>query len=195
MFMRNSNKKKRIKTCLVLLFYFLSISLFINFNFEPPFYKDDANKDDFINSPKTSDSLPSFNGVGDKVNVTLHQSYLNNSFNTALSPSDPNNNSFSLPCPKDITFNSTFTNITIQDIYAPNKSLIVEDQSGGQNTINENYYTSFWVPEDCYLVNLSTEIFSPVTDLFYFDVFGAQNYLGDPKFDTSKDLTGLGLRL
>ena len=54
--------------------------------------------------PKTSDSLPTSTGIGNKVNITLHQSYTNNSFNTALSPSDSNNNSFSLPSPKDITF-------------------------------------------------------------------------------------------
>ena len=125
MFIRNSNKKRKIIICSVLLLSFLSITIFANFNFEPPFYKDDANKDDFTNFPKTSNSLPSFNGVGDKVNITLHQSYLNNSFNTIVNTSKVNGNNFTLPSPTDISFNSTFTNMTIKDIYAPNKTLII----------------------------------------------------------------------
>ncbi|MBA7520187.1 hypothetical protein ES705_12280 [subsurface metagenome] len=152
--MRNSNKKKRIKTCLVLLFYFLSISLFTNFNFEPPFYKDDANKDDFINSPKTSDSLPSFNGVGDKVNVSLHQSYLNNSFNTIVNTSIVNGNNFTLPCPKDVNFNSTFTNITVKDIFAPNKTLF-NDWYDASYHLGSAVYASFKVEGTGFLENLS----------------------------------------
>ncbi|MHA2181767.1 MAG: hypothetical protein ACXAAH_10120, partial [Promethearchaeota archaeon] len=101
-----------------------------------------------------------------------------------------------LPSPTDTFFNSSYTRFEIRDIYAPNKTLIVEDESGGWITINENHYTSFRVPISCYLTNLSVELYSPGgADIFYFDIFGAQDDSGTPKFDTSKDLTGLGPRL
>ena len=138
--MRNLNKKKRMITCSVLLFSFLSISLFTDFLYENPFYKDDANKDDLIGTPNTSDSLPSFNGVGDKVNITLHQSYFNDSFDTALSLSELNNNNFSLPSPTDTTFNSSYTNITIKEIYAPNKTLEIETGVSGSESIRYVYH-------------------------------------------------------
>ena len=153
--MFKSNKKKKILTCSVLLFSFLSITIFANFNFEPTFHKDDAIKDDFTSFPKTSDSLPSFKGVGDKVNISLHQSYLNNSFNTALSPSDPNNNSFSLPCPTDLTFNSSYTRFEVEDIVAPNKSIIVETGTTNDDPVPNGVSFSFEVPGNSTLVNIS----------------------------------------
>jgi len=161
--MRNSNKKKRIKTCLVLLFYFLSISLFINFNFEPPFYKDDANKDDFINFPKTSDLLPSFKGVGDKVNITLHQSILNTS--TIEFTNLDNENSFTEPFPIFNGYNTSFINMTIDGIFAPNQTLIVEDDYTpfGTYRIDNTVplpYVSFTVPSSSYIDNFSVRIFN-----------------------------------
>jgi len=154
--MKNLNKKKKIITCSVLLFSFLSITIFTNFNFESLFYKDDANKDDFTNFPKTSDSLPSFNGTGDKVNITLHQSYLNNSFNTALSPSDSNNNSFSLPCPTDTTFNSSYTKIKVENINAPNKTQNLELGTSGNSALGGFYWAfSFKVLSISILENFS----------------------------------------
>ncbi|GAH85444.1 unnamed protein product, partial [marine sediment metagenome] len=102
---------------------------------------------------------PSFSGNGDEINVTLQQSYLNNSFNMALSPSDSNNNSFSLPCPTDLTFNSSFTNITIENIYAPNKTLTVEDDLGVEVIGAINYhYISFEAKGVGYIENITLHI-------------------------------------
>ncbi|MFW9878594.1 MAG: hypothetical protein ACFFG0_36400, partial [Candidatus Thorarchaeota archaeon] len=84
------------------------------------------------------------NQEGEKLNVTLHQSYLNAApigF-TNLS----NLNTFSIPCPTEPTFNASYTEFQIENIYAPNKSWVVEDE-GIINVINitssDYYFASF----------------------------------------------------
>ena len=157
--MRNSNQKKKIITCLVLLFSFLSITIFTNFYFEPPFYKDDADKDDFINSPKTSDSLPSFKRTGDKVNVTLHQSILNTS--TIEFTNLDSENNFTEPFPNFNGYNTSFINMTVDGINAPNYTLIVEDDiitSFDDFTNTNPDVTSFDVIGNGYLENISVYV-------------------------------------
>ncbi len=79
--------------------------------------------------PILSSYSQSLTGNGTKIDIKLHQSLLNNSeielTNLTIS------NSFTQPCPSDPYFNSSFINITIDKIYAPNKTLIVEDDSAG----------------------------------------------------------------
>ena len=166
--MKFVKSKYRKKALILLLLSFgmiltnLSLSLFnspfLNNNYE------EGNIIDFDDQnilPKTSDSLPSSNGVGDEVNISLHQSYLNNSFNTALSPSDSSNNSFSLPCPTDTHFNSSFTNVTIEDIYAPNKTIIIEDDDTSAHIFTYIPTAgSFNIYSKYYLVNFSTKLYA-----------------------------------
>ena len=86
--------------------------------------------------------------------------------------------------------------LDLSPIYVQNKTLIIEDTSDNYVNITESHYTSFRIPTSYYLTNLSIELYSPDgADTFYFDVFGALNNGGIPKFDISKDLTGLGSRL
>lgn len=183
-------KKKKIITCSILLFSFLSITLFSNLNFETPFYRDDVNKDDFTDFPKTSASLPTFNGVGDEVNISLHQSYSNNSFNTIVNTSIVNGNNFTLPSPTDISYNSSYTNITLENIVAPNKSLDVETNINTFQSFFTSMYTSFEVPYDCYLtaVEINIDTWSQGLTTFTYDVYGAK-YDTLIRPDTTKDLT------
>ncbi len=157
--MKNLNKKKKIITCSVLLFSFLSITIFANFNFEPPFYKDGANKDDFINFPKTSDSLPSSKGMGNKVNITLHQSYLNTS--TIEFTNLDSENNFLEPFPNFNGYNTSFINMTVDSINAPNYTLVVEDDTitNFDDFTNSNPdVTSFEVIGNGYLENISVYV-------------------------------------
>ncbi len=152
--MKNLNKKKRMITCSVLLFSLLSITIFTNFNFESLFYKDDANKDDFTNFPKTSDSLPSFKGTGNKVNITLHQSILNTS--TISFSNLDNENTFQEPAPKFQGYNTSNINIDVDDINAPNKTILYEDQTSARiiDAVN-SHYISFKARGVGYIENIS----------------------------------------
>lgn len=138
--------KKRIKATSIFLLILGTIILnanWIHWNFiKNNSLLEDDNSNDFesddfqMDNLRTSDYQPSFNGSGEDINIKLHQSYLNNSFNTVLNTSDSNNNTFTLPCPTDTTFNSTYTNITIRDVYAPNKVINVEDGTSNSEPID-----------------------------------------------------------
>ncbi|MHA1987372.1 MAG: hypothetical protein ACW98D_12100 [Promethearchaeota archaeon] len=111
-----------------------------------------------ITGLKTSDYSLNLGSTGENMNISLHESYLNDSFDTNLDLSDPGNNSFSLPSPKDTYFNSSFTEASVEDIYAPNKSLVVEDDSlgvGFEAFIINNYYASFTPKGIGYIENIS----------------------------------------
>ena len=163
--MKLVKSKYRKKGLVLLLLSFgmiltnLSLSLFnspfLNNNYEEGNIID---YDDQYILPKTSDSLPTFNAVGDKVNITLHQSYLNNSFNTIVNTSIVNGNNFTLPCPTDISFNSSYTNITIKDIIAPNKTFIVENDYSYHESLDSRIWASFEVKANCFLENVSIRL-------------------------------------
>ncbi|GAH40169.1 unnamed protein product, partial [marine sediment metagenome] len=59
-------------------------------------------------------------------NITLHQSYLDTSFNTIIDTTLVNGNNFTLPCPTDPWFNSSYSRFEIKDIIAPNKTIEIE---------------------------------------------------------------------
>ena len=151
-----SNLKKKALILLFLSFGMiltnLSFSPFLNNTYEEGKIID---YDDQNLLPKASDSLPSSNGVGDKVNISLHQSYLNNSFNIALNTSDSNNNEFILPSPKDPTFNSSYTYINVESIDAQNKTIEVETGTGRGQDITTDWSFSFEIPQSCILKNFS----------------------------------------
>ncbi len=158
MYKSNSKKKKQMLVLLLIIFVMIITnfnSFFINFNSENSFV---SNEFDEKKKLRTADYPTSFDGSGEQINITLHQSYLNNSFNTALDLSDPNNNSILIPCPKDTFFNSSFTKISTEDIYAPNKTLIVEDDSlgvGFETFFITNGYASFTPKGVGYIENIS----------------------------------------
>ncbi|MFW9948928.1 MAG: hypothetical protein ACFFKA_02230 [Candidatus Thorarchaeota archaeon] len=93
---------------------------------------------------------------GEKLNVSLHQSYLND---TNINFANLSNiHKFSLPCPTDPTFNSSYIEFQVEDIYAPNKTLIVEDDfrgSGEEFFLIQDYYVSFTVNGSGFIENIS----------------------------------------
>ena len=92
-----SNYRKKALILLLLSFGMIFTNLSLTL-FNSPFLNNNYEEGNIIDYddqnilPKTSDSLPTSTGIGNKVNITLHQSYTNDSFNTALSLSELNNN-------------------------------------------------------------------------------------------------------
>ncbi|MFX0023224.1 MAG: hypothetical protein ACFE9S_12935 [Candidatus Hermodarchaeota archaeon] len=156
-FIKNQ-KNRRILLLLLLAFTFSFMNFnqfFWNFNNSTS----DSNSftdPKFFNKLKTSDYSSNYGGIGENMNITLHQSYLNNSFNLILNTSDSNNNKFTLPCPTDTTFNSSYTYVTVSDINAPNRTLEIETGVSGSESIRYvDHALSFQVPGDGILDNLS----------------------------------------
>ncbi|MFX0003987.1 MAG: hypothetical protein ACFE9C_03925 [Candidatus Hodarchaeota archaeon] len=161
--MSNSTTKKRLQAFGILFLIIGTFSTAFNvslLNFTSNFLSTDEeinkNEDKFHNDLKTADYSSSYSSTGKDINVTLHQSYLNNSFNTLLNTSDSNNNKFTLPCPTDTSFNSSYTRFEINGISAPNKSIIVEEGTTSTQTLRfEDYALSFRVPGNGILDNFS----------------------------------------
>ncbi|NVM46678.1 MAG: hypothetical protein HWN79_17365, partial [Candidatus Lokiarchaeota archaeon] len=180
-----SNKKKNIYGLLFLVFGMILVncsSSILNVLVIDNSYNAENNNDnslDFQNqTPETSD-YQNFNGDGGNLNITLHQSYLNNSFNTNLNTSDSNNNTFTLPCPTDITFNSSYVNITVDNIYAPNKTIILETTTILTEWVYDNAVAiGFQVKGSGILDNFSicfSETHTNTNDaLIGFEIFNAQ---------------------
>ena len=110
-----------------------------------------------------SDYSPDFTSNGEDCNVTLQQSLINTSPITISNSSDPENNTFYEPCPTTENFPSSFVNMTIEDIYAPNKTIIIEDekhQNGFFDFTNvPETAASFQVKSSCYLRNVSVFLY------------------------------------
>ncbi|MFX1574795.1 MAG: hypothetical protein ACFFB0_18825 [Promethearchaeota archaeon] len=112
---------------------------------------------------KTAGYSSNFSNTGVDLNITLHQSIVKEGtplFEIA-NTSDPTNNSFNIVCPNVNSFNSTFSNITIENIFAPNKYLIVQDvnpQLEEDFTSIRPCATSFTVEGDGYIENVSVYI-------------------------------------
>ncbi|GAH16069.1 unnamed protein product, partial [marine sediment metagenome] len=163
--MHNPNFKKNKR--ILILFLITTTMSFLTFS---PLVWDFYDSQSNLNSPtgfesfnelKISDYSSNFGSAGENMNITLHQSYLNNSINTIVNTSDSSNNKITLPSPTDTTFNSTYTNLTINDLYAPNKTLIVEDDTitSFDDFTNANpLVTSFSTAGDGYLENISVYV-------------------------------------
>ncbi len=111
------------------------------------------------------------------LDITLHQSIINEGdpLYQITDFNDNNNRTFGVDSPADANFNSTFTNITITDIYAPNKTLIVEDNPNTMISLIPGLYSSFIVPLDCYLKNVSINIIALISGAdFYYNLYDAQ---------------------
>ena len=137
-------------------------------------------------TPKTSE-YQNFDGAGENLNIALHQSYLNTS--TIEFSNLDSSNFFQKPAPIVNGFNSSFVNITIDDIYAPNKSLIVEDvDDGSTNLFLVQYWTSFEVKGSCYLENFSVMVHTSGSgDTFNIDLFNATLSGSDIIYDSDLD--------
>ena len=90
---------------------------------------------DLLNRLKISDYSSNFVNSGENMNITLHQSYLNTSFDTLLNNSIVNGNNFTLPSPTDLKFNSSYARFEIKDIIAPNITLNIESGISNKETM------------------------------------------------------------
>jgi hypothetical protein len=127
---------------------------------------------DFQNqTPETSD-YQNFGGAGENLNITLHQSLLNTS--TIEFTNLDTSNSFTEPFPNFNGYNTSFINITVEDIYAPNKTLIIEDEELAFNELlDKAYYTSFQIPNNCYIENISIRVSTTTNQYLEVRIYNA----------------------
>ena len=106
--------------------------------------------------PNTAD-YQTYDGSGEQLNITIHQS-LKDTTTKQFSNLDVSN-SFTEPFPNFTGYSSSFINITAENIAAPNKTLIVEDDLGLEVIGTVNYhYISFESQGVGYLENISLHI-------------------------------------
>ncbi|KKL75813.1 hypothetical protein LCGC14_2051140, partial [marine sediment metagenome] len=162
----NNSKFRRNKR----IFFLLAITMTISFLYFDQFFLNSNHiinsTDSFVESEvikelKTSSYPQTFEDSGENMNITLHQSYLDTSFDTILNTSIVNGNNFTLPSPTDVFFNSTFTNITVKDIIASNKTIIYEDDGiQAEQVFSFQYAVSFRIPGTGYIENVSLNLFN-----------------------------------
>jgi len=142
--------------------------------------------DNHILPPKTME-YQNYEGSGELINVTLHQSIVDT---TTKQFSDLDvSNSFTEPFPNFTGYSSSFINMTAANIGAPNKTLIVEDDLAIE-VIGAVYYNyiSFESRGVGYLENISLHIRetnAPDTTNLNIYLFNATNDNGNPRPDTS----------
>jgi hypothetical protein len=109
---------------------------------------------DGIGDLQTADYSESYQNSGADVNLTLHQSILNTS--TISFSNLDNKNKFSEPFPNFNGYNTSLVNVSINNIYAPNKTMNIElGTTGTQNIYSGDNYFSFQVKGTGYLTNFS----------------------------------------
>ncbi|MFX0011549.1 MAG: hypothetical protein ACFE9R_14645, partial [Candidatus Hermodarchaeota archaeon] len=117
---------------------------------------EESNINDFKNNdyiPKTMD-YQTYDGSGEGLNVTLHQSIVNAT--TIQFNNLDNANIFSEPFPDFPGYNSSFINMSINNIYAPDKTIVVETGTSNFNSIAfTNWAFSFEVRGNGILDNFS----------------------------------------
>ena len=134
-----------------------------------------------------ADYSSSFGKDGENINISLHQALLNTT--NIEFPNLDNANTFYEPSPTVVGFNSSYINIDIEGIYAPNKTLLIEDEISSTKHLSEAYYTSFEVPGDGYVENISVYLSQTIGgDTFFVDIYNATFTGGNIKFD--QDITG-----
>ncbi|MFW9947421.1 MAG: hypothetical protein ACFFDX_11420, partial [Candidatus Odinarchaeota archaeon] len=166
--MKKSNfiKTKRI---LVLLLLFLGMIItplgynFLTLGIDKKTYEDKADifrEEHNSYEPLLKSSEPiDFDGNGEQMNITLHQSLINTS-TIAFANLDISNN-FSKPFPNFNGYSTSFINITIDSIYAPNKSIIYEDDGiQAEEVYTYQYAASFNIAGSGYLENVSLNLYN-----------------------------------
>ena len=96
---------------------------------------------------------------GPNFNITLHQAYILSDSLIEIDDMDDNgNNSFSVDAPSTPSFETMFTNISIEDITLENYTMVIEDAVGDDYTALSSTQpgaTSFTVVGEGYLENVS----------------------------------------
>jgi len=130
--------------------------------------------DDMDKLPQNSNYNPSVQGSGLQLNASLHQAIYNDTQISIDNSSDPLNVSFTVACPTDTNFNSSFVNITIEDIFAPNHTVNVEEDACLHvSNLDENnpMATSFQVLGSGYLTNVTCFVRNPAANPSWIKVY------------------------
>jgi len=164
--MFNSTTKRRIQALGILFLIIGTFTTVFNF-YQMNLATNDGISNEEINiktdpehdNLKTAGYSSSYSRSGGNMNITLHQSLVNT---TVLEfPNIDNANILKEACPVGSNFNSSYTNIIVEEIYAPNKSIIIEDNTVGtglENFFLGEYYTSFNTRGYGFLENISIPI-------------------------------------
>lgn len=150
-------KKKSINNIILISLSIILVLSCININIfnELNYYLDKYNQYLHENL-ELSDYTPFIEGSGEDINITLHQSLFNTTSKQFTNLD--NANTFIQACPADASFNSSYVDITVDNIYAPNKNLVVEgDILTNAEVIDKanNHYISFEAKGIGYIKNIS----------------------------------------
>ncbi|MFX0189095.1 MAG: hypothetical protein ACFE8A_15325, partial [Candidatus Hodarchaeota archaeon] len=123
---------------------------------------------------KSSDYSSSIDGYGGDFNVSLHQSLYDTSSKSIANTTDAINSTFSVDCPTDTNFNSTYTYIEVENIVSHNKTITLQtlfspnaSDEFSQGKLKAN---SFTIDDGVYLENVSVYITAAKNKFFEFKV-------------------------
>ncbi|NHJ86819.1 MAG: hypothetical protein FK734_15260, partial [Asgard group archaeon] len=159
----NKLNKHKVKKLIVLFSLFISLTL-INLVIILPIHWDDENlsskfhsinEDSEVNTLVSSQSL-NYSGPGSLINITLHQSLFDST--TKQFSNLDQSNIFTEPFPIFTGYNTSFINVSINNINAPNKSIILEDDYSWQQSLASRIWSSFEVRGHGFLENVSIKI-------------------------------------
>ena len=164
----NQSTKKNKKRIFILLIIFVGLTfsniVAINlFNFTGILPTEDDPNDNIIDIdddiPELAEYERTVEDTGNDIDITLHQSinetgdplYAITNFNSVA------NRSFEIVSPTDTNFNSSYTEIKVEDIYAPNKTLELESANSdtSSNLGSGRWFGSFVAPSNCIMTNAS----------------------------------------
>ncbi|MHA1376739.1 MAG: hypothetical protein ACTSR7_20860, partial [Promethearchaeota archaeon] len=181
--MNKKNKKEKIKKLMVLFSLLFSLIL-VNFgtivtqNWNISDDLNDFNPIDedtliqFEDDIPTSSQALNYSGSGELINITLHQSILDNTIKEFTNLDSTN--SFIVPFPNFNGYETSQINISVNAIYAPNYTYIIEDDTFQSDTsLAAIHVSSFTVNSSCYIINASFELFTesgtPSADVYLFN--------------------------
>ena len=196
--MTNLTKKKRLFVLSVLLCFLVFFNGFFAIN---QFNSNNSNLSNIIEAENpnqlnkdgilhNADYSVDYQSDGKDLNITLHQSIVNEG-NPLYEITDFNsiaNRSFEIDSPVDTSFNSSYTEIKVENIYAPNKTLETELYASNTDTLirGQMALTSFYANSSCILTNASFEMEyveagNPMITIYLFNATAANqpNISGD----------------
>ncbi|MFW9988206.1 MAG: hypothetical protein ACFFC3_06080, partial [Candidatus Odinarchaeota archaeon] len=175
--MKKSELKKKIKVFGFLILILGTITMGFNFiawnnSSQNSSFNEKSNEEleeygNNFDSLKTADYTPNYSSTGGNLDISLQQS--NITIGTPLfeitNASDPTNITFYSKCPKDPTFNSTRSQVFVKDIFAPNRTLSLENDTtdNGHVSLAQRAF-SFSVLGDGVLENLTLYLSNQDTD-------------------------------
>ncbi|MFX1468845.1 MAG: hypothetical protein ACFFB8_09285 [Promethearchaeota archaeon] len=171
--MNKSEIKKRIKALGFLILILGSFAAYFNIiqtnnDVYNNLFKDELDNESNLiemkcDNLKIADYTSDYIGSGKNLNITLHQSILSESSSLfeITNASDSTNTSFYIDCPSENSFNYTISYIDVADIYAPNKTLIIEDDYTGnefQQITVSSQFLSFNASGVGYIENITLRL-------------------------------------